>query len=123
MANGEERYLPIRDKGPQKKFVRDYVDSRFSAGEVLMPILVLVIATWFLPQPVVEAIFLGFWGLILVVAADCVWLGFQVKKRLSEKFGADKVERGVRWYAAMRAIQMRWLRLPKPQVKFGQRPS
>src|SRR5690606_41173505 len=23
IANGEERYLPIRDKGPQKRYVRD----------------------------------------------------------------------------------------------------
>ncbi|GAA3024060.1 hypothetical protein JOE64_001134 [Microbacterium dextranolyticum] len=27
MANGDERYLPARDKGPQRKFVRDLVDS------------------------------------------------------------------------------------------------
>jgi len=32
------------------------------------------------------------------------------------KFTAGKVER-VRWYAAMRALQLRPLRLPKPQVK------
>jgi hypothetical protein len=29
----------------------------------------------------------------------------------------------VRWYAAMRSFTLRRLRLPKPQVKRGQRPS
>ena len=30
---------------------------------------------------------------------------------------------GLRWYAAMRALQLRPLRLPKPQVKRGQFPN
>jgi hypothetical protein len=37
---------------------------------------------------------------------------------MQEKYG-DKVEKGLRWYAAMRSIQMRGMRLPKPQVKRG----
>ena len=123
MANGEERYLPIRDKGPQKRYVRDFVDARFSAGEILMPVLILVILTWFVPAQIADYALLGFWGVFLLVVIDCVVLGFQVRKRLAAKFGAEKVERGVRWYAAMRAVQMRPLRLPKPQVKRGQYPS
>ena len=122
MAAGEERYLPLRDKGPQKRYVRDYVDARFSAGEVLMPVLVLVILTMFVPV-VDQYALLGFWGVFVLVVVDGFVLGFLVRKRLREKFGADKVERGVRWYAAMRASQMRFLRLPKPQVKRGQYPS
>lgn len=30
MLNGEERYLTVRDRGPQKKLARDMVDSRLS---------------------------------------------------------------------------------------------
>jgi hypothetical protein len=101
--------------------VRDFVDARFSAGEILMPTLVLVILTWFVPQ-IADYAFLGFWAIFLFVVADCIVLGFQVTRRLAAKFGKDKVER-VRWYAAMRAIQMRFLRLPKPQVKRGEYPS
>jgi hypothetical protein len=121
MARGDEKYLPLRDKGPQKRYVRDYVDARFSAGEILMPTLVLVILTSFVPQ-IADYAFLAFWGIFLLVVVDCVVLGFQVTRRLAAKFGKDKVER-VRWYAAMRAIQMRILRLPKPQVKRGQYPA
>jgi hypothetical protein len=122
MAKGDERYLPIRDKGPQKRFVRDYVDARFSAGEILMPVLVLVILTWFLPQQFLDYVFLGFWAVFAFVVIDSVILGFQLTKKLAAKYGKDKVER-IRWYAAMRSIQMRFLRLPKPQVKRGQYPA
>jgi hypothetical protein len=49
-------------------------------------------------------------------------LGFVIRKRLAQKFGADRIERGVKLYAAMRALQFRRLRLPKPQVRRGQYP-
>ena len=122
MAKGDERYLPIRDKGPQKRYVRDYVDARFSAGEVLMPVLVIVILTFFLPPEITEYVFLGFWAVFLFVVADAVVLGHQLNKKLIAKYGKGKVER-IRWYAAMRAVQMRVLRLPKPQVKRGEYPA
>ena len=39
MMAGEERYLGARDKGPQRKFARDVVDARFTAGELVLPML------------------------------------------------------------------------------------
>ena len=33
------------------------------------------------------------------------------------------MERGLGWYAAMRSLQMRFMRLPKPQVKRGEYPA
>ena len=48
-------------------------------------------------------------------------LGIILTRKIKAKFGEDKAER-VRWYAAMRALQLRPLRLPKPQVKRGQYP-
>jgi hypothetical protein len=61
------------------------------------------------------------WALFLAVAFDAFMHGIRVKKRLVERYGADQVEKGVRWYAAMRSIQMRSLRIPKPQVKRGEK--
>jgi hypothetical protein len=51
-----------------------------------------------------------------------VWTAIRVKRAARAKWG-DKTEKGLGWYAAMRSIQMRFLRLPKPQVKRGQRPA
>ncbi|HBR88729.1 MAG TPA: DUF3043 domain-containing protein, partial [Microbacterium sp.] len=39
------------------------------------------------------------------------------------KFGEDRLEKGLGWYGAMRIVQMRFLRLPKPQVTRGQYPA
>ncbi len=123
MAAGDERYLTARDRGPQRRFVRDYVDARFSIGEFLIPVMLLVIVLTFLPWAEAQAYgLIALWGFFLIAVIDCIVLGFLVRKRIGEKFGASKIERGLRWYAAMRALQLRIMRLPKPQVKRGQYP-
>ncbi|WP_353814047.1 DUF3043 domain-containing protein [Agromyces sp. SYSU T00266] len=123
MAAGDERYLPARDRGPQKKYVRDYVDARFSIGEILIPVMFAVIVLTFVPSYEVQTIgIFALWGFFLVSVVDVIILGFTLQRKLAAKFGAAKVER-FRWYAAMRALQLRPLRLPKPQVKRGQYPS
>lgn len=124
MANGEERYLPQRDKGPQRKWARDYVDARWNFGEFLIPVMFAVIIATFLPS--LEAQFIAIsvlWGFFLLTVLDSIWVGNRVRKGLRAKYGVDNVENGVRWYSAMRALQMRGLRLPKPQVKRGEKPS
>jgi hypothetical protein len=123
MANGEEKYLPTRDRGPQKRFVRDYVDARFSVGELLIPLMFAVIILTFFPQPEVQLIgIVALWAFFAVAIADVLFLGFRVTRKLKDKFGADRVEK-VRFYAGMRAMQLRMMRLPKPQVKRGQFPA
>ena len=123
MANGEEKFLPMRDRGPQKRYVRDYVDARFSIGEILIPVMFLVIILTFFPQPEVQTIgIVALWAFFLVAVIDVIILGFVITRKLAAKFGADRVEK-VRWYAAMRALQLRLMRLPKPQVKRGQYPA
>lgn len=124
LANGEERFLPLRDKGPQKKWVRDYVDARWNFGEFLIPIMFAVIIATFLPS--IQAQFIAIivlWAFFLITIIDAVVVGRGVRKGLRAKFGEDKVEAGVRWYAATRALQMRGLRLPKAQVQRGEKPS
>ena len=123
MARGEDKYLPARDKGPQKRYARDFVDARFSVGEVLLPVLVLVILTYFLPSAYSSIALIAVWLVLLVVVADAIWMGQKIISQLAAKYGKDKVERGLRWYSFMRAIQLRPMRLPKPQVKRGQYPS
>jgi hypothetical protein len=123
MANGEERYLPQRDRGPQKKWVRDYVDARISIGEFLIPVMFVVIILTFIPSPETQTLsILALWAFFLVAVLDSTLLGFIVRRKLTARFGADAVEK-VRWYAAMRSLQLRLLRLPKPQVKRGQYPA
>lgn len=122
LAAGDERYLPVRDRGPQKKYVRDFVDARFSVGEWLIPLMFLVILISLIKDPLVQVYsFIGLWAIFAAAILDCVFLGMRLRKKLAAKYG--EAERGVRWYATMRALQMRFLRLPKPQVKRGQYPA
>jgi len=124
LARGDERFLPLRDKGPQKKWVRDYVDSRWNFGEFLIPMMFAVIIATFLPSLEAQVIsIIVLWVFFLVAIVDAFILGYLVRKGLRAKYGEDNVERGVRWYAAMRALQMRGLRLPKAQVARGEKPS
>jgi hypothetical protein len=124
LAAGDERYLPAKDRGPQKRWVRDYVDARFNVGEFLIPVMFVVIILTFIPQPEVQVYgMLALWAFFIIALADCVFLGFTIRRKLRAKFGEDKVERGVRWYAGMRALQLRPLRLPKPRVKRGDYPA
>jgi hypothetical protein len=123
LARGDERYLTARDKGPQRKWVRDFVDARWSFGEFLIPMMFAVIIATFLPSITAQVIaIIVLWGFFALAIIDSYVLGHQVRKGLGQKFGVDNVQRGVRWYAAMRSLQMRGLRLPKPQVKRGERP-
>jgi hypothetical protein len=123
MAAGDDRYLTARDKGPQRRFVRDYVDARFNVGEIMIPVMLLVIVLTFLPQRELQVYgIIALWAFFIIAIVDCFILGFIVRRKLAAKFGDTKVERGVRWYAAMRALQLRIIRLPKPQVKRGQYP-
>ncbi len=122
LANGDERYLPQRDRGAQRRFVRDYVDARFSAGEALIPLMFIVILTTFVPALGTYS-YLALWAFFLIAVIDSVILGSLVKKKLAAKFGDTNVQSGTRWYAAMRALQLRPMRLPKPQVKRWAWPS
>ncbi|KAA9110909.1 DUF3043 domain-containing protein [Microbacterium rhizomatis] len=120
MAAGDDKFLPVRDKGPQRRFVRDYVDSRLHLGEAVMPAMVLVILATFVPLTAIQYwSFIALWIFIIFVIGDMVLLSIRVKAAAREKFGADRTEKGLGWYAAMRTIQMRFMRLPKPQVKRG----
>lgn len=122
MAAGEEKFLPARDRGAQKRYVRDYVDARFSVGELLIPLMLVVIVFTFMPDPGIQSIgIIVLWGFFFVAVVDAIVLGFLLTRKLVEKYGKDRVEK-VRWYAAMRALQLRLMRLPKPQVKRGQYP-
>lgn len=116
MANGEERFLRVTDRGPQRRFVRDYVDARFSVGESLIPVLFIFILGSLVPQ-ISTYLFLVLYLFFFASIVDCVILAAILRKKIRARFGANSLQRGTGWYAAMRAIQLRPLRLPKPQVK------
>ncbi len=48
---GDERYFLERDKGPVRRFLRDYVDSRRTVAEFFLPMILVVLLLSFVPFP------------------------------------------------------------------------
>lgn len=132
-ARGDDRYLRESERGPQKRFLRDRVDARFMLGELLIPLMVVVIfANFFLPQRILAPGEVP-WQEILVMASVWVWViaaiidGWLVargtKARIAAVVGEDRVESGIIWGTIMRGLQMRFMRMPKPQVPRFSNPA
>lgn len=123
-ASGEDRYLPARDKGPQRRYVRDFVDARTSIGEWMLAVMFLALIMTFVNDRVINMISLfTIWGYLAAMIIDSTILSVNLKRRMIAKFGAEKLEKGLAWYGIMRSIQFRRLRLPKPQTRRGEYPK
>ncbi|MFF3038949.1 DUF3043 domain-containing protein [Arthrobacter citreus] len=122
LDTGDERYLPLRDKGPNRRFVRDVVDARWNVGEfVMIAAAVFVVASFIQNLTVQSFILMAFWALIVLVIVDSIRIRFLLRRRLTEKFGSPN--QGDVWYGISRALQLRRFRLPKPQVRRGEKVS
>ena len=63
----------------------------------------------------------GLWSAtIILVLVDTVLLVIKLKRELKKRFG-DEGTKGAVFYGVLRSMQLRFLRLPKPKVKIGQR--
>jgi hypothetical protein len=56
----------------------------------------------------------------MVIIVDIVMLRFRLRRELARRFPGEPTK-GTTLYAAMRSLQMKFMRLPKPQVKIGQK--
>jgi hypothetical protein len=128
---GDESALPARDRGPARKFVRDYVDSRRSVGEYFLPIIFIALILTMIPTtttknadglpqvPLTQVISIAIMYTVLFISVfDGLLLNRKIKKLVTAKFPGT-VTRGLGLYGWLRSTQMRRMRSPKPQVKAG----
>jgi hypothetical protein len=121
MAKGDDKYLPKRDRGPVRKLARDYVDSRRTLGSYLMWVLLGSLLLNVLPIVLFRMLsFLIPPLLLLAVLVEGIMISRAVNKLAAERF-PDEDRRGVGFYTAMRAMQVRRWRIPQPQVKIGEK--
>jgi hypothetical protein len=114
LRGGDDRYLPTRDQGRVRRFVRDLVDSRYNVAEFLLPLLLLVLVLGFAGQPVLQGYV---WiATILGTTIDTLFLTWLTKRELRQRFPDDDTK-GAVLYGILRSSQLRRLRLPKPQLK------
>ena len=118
---GEESALPVKDKGPARRFVRNYVDERKSVTEYFLVFIMFILFLTVIPSPAVQlgAIVLMYSAMIWV-AIDGFLLSRRVKKLVAEKF-PDQSTKGLGLYGWMRSTQLRRLRAPAPQVGPGKK--
>lgn len=122
METGDEKYLPQRDRGPQRRFVRDWVDARTGVGEwMLLVVLLFLFVSLAVTEEARLMLSQVLWVAVLVVLVECWYVARSVRKKVEQKFGEK--EKGIRFYAVMRCLQIRRLRLPKPLVRRGEFPS
>jgi hypothetical protein len=121
MKTGEEKYLPARDRGPVKRFIRDYVDSRFSFVELMIPVLLLTTVMAWSGNPDLASYGNAIlFGMLLLIVVDMIRMRFRLRREIGQRF-PDAPLKGTTSYAVMRSLQMKFMRLPKAQVKIGQR--
>jgi Protein of unknown function (DUF3043) len=119
MRRGEEWALPAKDKGPVRALARDYVDSRRRASEFYMYGLVVLLFLLFLHNTVMQTLLpLLLIVMVLIMVVEGYFVGRRVTALATERFPGEST-RGIKLYAAMRALQIRQLRFPKPRVKPG----
>jgi hypothetical protein len=120
MKSGDERYFLPRDQGPVRRFIRDFVDSRFGIIELMIPLLILTMVLGYSGNARLAGI--GntiLFGTVLLVIVDLVVMRFRLRRQLGIRF-PDEPLKGTTYYAVTRSMQMKFMRLPKSKVKIGQ---
>ena len=88
LVSGDERYLPARDKGAAKRFTRDYVDARRNAGELFIPVAMVILLSSLVPvAAVVRASLVALYALVLWVIVDSVLLRRRLNRLTVDRFG------------------------------------
>ncbi|MEI6693236.1 MAG: DUF3043 domain-containing protein [Actinomycetes bacterium] len=123
MLAGDESALMARDRGPSRRFARNFVDARRNAGELFLPGALLILILGFFPSVALKSISLWIWfAMVLVIAVDSVFMVRSLKRALAAKHDESADLSGLSFYATMRALQIRRLRAPKCQLKPGDTP-
>lgn len=117
---GDEKYLPARDQGPVRRFIRDFVDVRFSLIELIIPLLIITMVLGYSGNPtLVAASTYIMFAAVLWIVTDVFVLRWRLRKELARRFPKESTK-GTTYYAVMRSLQMKFMRIPKSQVRIGQ---
>lgn len=125
LRTGDERNMPIEHRGPEKRFVRDYIDARTSIGEFLLPFSLLFVLLSIIPAlgDLGFVVILAFYVIVLMAGVETWLMLRRLKKQLIAKFGENGIPRGFTFYAISRSLNVRRFRTPKPKVKRGEYPA
>jgi hypothetical protein len=116
---GEESALPVRDRGPVRRYVRNYVDSRRSVGEYFLPAVATVLVLSVVHNRFVALIAILFmYVAMLYTVISGFFMTRRIRKAVTAKFPGESTK-GLGMYGWLRSTQMRRMRAPAPQVNRG----
>jgi hypothetical protein len=124
MRNGDERYMLVRDRGPERKLVRDIVDSRRTVGTWFFGGALIVLIGTTIRITAIQFASNILWALLAVgVVIDSILIARKVKRLVRERFPkTDQKIGSLQIYGVMRALTFRRMRVPKPAVDLGAKP-
>jgi Protein of unknown function (DUF3043) len=118
---GDESALPARDKGPVRRYVRNYVDSQRTIGEYFLPTIMLVLVLTVIPNRSVQLFAILFmYSVMFYAVISGLFFTRKIRKLVKDKF-PDSSTKGLGMYGWLRSTQMRRLRAPAPQVSRGEK--
>lgn len=133
LVTGDERYLPLRDKGRVRRFIRDWVDARWSASEFFVPFMLVFLAGMMavsfirtntqLASQVLMWVTAAFYGLLVVSIIEGIVVWQRIKRRVKDRYPEDEIPRGSWFYTYSRMVMARRWRSPRPQVQRGAFPE
>ncbi len=121
IKGGDERYLGARDRGPERRLVRDIIDSRRNAGVLFLMSAVVYFVGLIVPSVQVKAAITALWLTVLILlVVDSTVIGLRIRKLMRQRFpdSTEKISKLV-FYGATRATMIRRWRSPKPVVEVG----
>jgi hypothetical protein len=122
MKRGEDWALLPKDRGPVRKFARDYVDSRRGISQYYLFVVIAFFILAFIPSikttSAVEFIDYALVALLAVCIGESVLMTNRLTRLARERFPGEST-RGLKMYAAIRNWQLPRMRMPAPKVKPG----
>jgi len=124
LVAGVESQLPARDRGPIRRYVRDWVDCRRTLAEFLLPLVFLFFVPLLFGTARAKQWFSAALDIVVIVIfLELATMLVLLRRALDREFPKGGPGRkGAMGYGAMRLAAVRMFRLPKPAVRRGGEP-
>ncbi|MEZ7897730.1 MAG: DUF3043 domain-containing protein [Flaviflexus sp.] len=126
MKTGDEAHLPYTHKGPVRRWARDYIDARFNLASYFFFLAFAVLLLVFLQTINAQAALITMivlYALMALMLVDSFLATRKLRKKAVEKFGEERIPRGLRWQMFGRTFYPRRWRRPIPMVERGEWPA
>lgn len=109
------------EKSPERTLLRDFVDTRWTLAEFMMPFMLIILAAMFVFMTNIQIttiIAFLLWGFFFATLIN-IWIMWRSFKKLLAERVPNAHTKGLLMYMMNRAIMIRRFRRPLPRIKRG----